>query len=125
MEEIARKRAPKRPPNLIDTDYKGTTGQDALFHKTAGHLSNDGFYAIFEDDRPLTLVSNVNDVDVKSGQGFISSDGSIIISTLNSDNPSIHRYNVCYVVHGETGAKDISITSLEYLSINEVMITTV
>jgi uncharacterized phage protein gp47/JayE len=101
-----------------------TTGLNALLNKTLGHLAGDGFYAIFEDDRPLTLVSSPNDVDSAAGQGFISSDGEIIISTLESDPPTLHTYTVSYVVHGETGAKDISVTSLEFLSVGEIIITT-
>jgi len=101
-----------------------TTGANALLQKTLGHLAVDGFYAIFEEDRPLILVSSPNDVDIAAGQGWIGSNGEIVVSTINSDSPSIHSYTVSYVVNGETGAKDIDITSLEFLSIGEIIITT-
>lgn len=101
-----------------------TTGPNALLNKTLGQTGNDGFYSIFENDRPLVLVSSPNDVDTAAGQGYIGSNGEIVISTIASDPPTLHRYTVSYVVNGETGAKDIEITSLEYLSIGEVIITT-
>jgi hypothetical protein len=101
-----------------------TTGVGALLQNTSGHLSEDGFYAIFEDDRPLMLISDKNLIDTAAGQGFIESTGEIIISTINNDSPTSHRYNVSYVVSGETGAKDIEITSLEYLTAGDVVITT-
>lgn len=102
-----------------------STGANALFNKTKGHLEKDGFYAIFEDDIPLTLVSDINEVDTASGQGFITENGEIILSTINNDLPSYHKYSVSYVISGETGTKDIEITDLEFLSVGEILITTV
>jgi uncharacterized phage protein gp47/JayE len=102
-----------------------TTGPGALLCKTLGNIAKDGFYAIFEDDRPLTLITDKNDVDSAAGQGFIGSDGEIVLSTLSSDSPTLHTYTVSYVVNGETGSSDINITSLEFLSLGEVVITTV
>jgi uncharacterized phage protein gp47/JayE len=101
-----------------------TSGPGALLNQTLGHLAADGFYAIFEEDRPLILVSSPNDVDEAAGQGYIGSNGEIIISTISNDPPTLHRYTVCYAVNGETGAKDIDITSLEFLLMGEVIITT-
>ena len=108
----------------INTVVSYTTGPAALFQNTLGSSAADGFYAIFENDVALVLVSSANDVDSASGQGFIGSDGSITISTINNDNPTIHNYTVSYVVNDESGAKDIAITSLEYLSVGEVVVTT-
>lgn len=112
---------------LFGTDVVSsyTTGAGALLSKTLGNVAADGFYAIFENDRPLTLVTDRADVDSASGQGFIGSDGEIVVSTLNGDLPSTHSYTVSYIVTGETGAGDINITSLEFLSLGEVVITTV
>jgi hypothetical protein len=107
--------------NVVDS-Y--TTGINILLQKTLGSNAGDGFYAIFEDDRPLVLVSSANDVDNAAGQGFISSDGEVIVSTIDSDSPDSHKYTVSYVVSGETGAKDIVITDLEYISVGEIVITT-
>jgi len=101
-----------------------TTGINALLHNTLGSNAGDGFYAIFEDDISLTLINNANNVDNAAGQGFISSDGEVIISTVDSDDPANHTYTVSYIVNGETGAKDIPITDLEYLSVGEIVITT-
>jgi hypothetical protein len=99
-----------------------TTGPNTLLHKTLGSNAGDGFYAIFESDRQLVLVSSQNDVDTAPGQGFISSDGEIVISTIDGDLPSLHNYTVSYIVSGETGANDIAISDLEYLAVNNLFI---
>jgi hypothetical protein len=106
----------------VVTSY--TSGPDALLNKTLGHLAEDGFYAIFEDDRPLLLVDSPNDVDTAAGQGYIGSNGEVIVSTIENDPPTLHKYTVSYVVNGETGAKDIDVTSLEFISVGNVVITT-
>jgi hypothetical protein len=90
-----------------------------------GNSAADGFYGIFEDDRPLTLITSKDEVDSAAGQGYIGSDGEIVISTISSDSPTLHTYTVSYIVNGETGSGDIDITSLEFLSLGEVVITTV
>jgi uncharacterized phage protein gp47/JayE len=108
-----------------NTVYSYTTGVGALLHKTLGYGANDGFYAIFENDRPLVLTTDKNDVCNAAGQGYIGSDGEIVISTIDSDIASKHSYTVSYVVKGESGASDIQATSLEFLSLGEVVITTV
>lgn len=102
-----------------------TTGAGALLCQTLGNSAADGFYGIFEDDRPLTLITNKDEVDSAAGQGYIGSDGEIVISTISSDSPTLHTYTVSYIVNGETGSGDIDITSLEFLSLGEVVITTV
>ena len=109
--------------HLSVTSY--SSGINALFYKTLGNVAADGFYAIFENDIALTLVADKNDVDTAARQGFISSEGEVIISTISSDLPSAHRYTVSYIVNGETGAKDIDTDSLEFLSLGELVITTV
>lgn len=101
-----------------------TTGPNALLQKTLGSNETNGFYGVFEDDRSLTLVSDANDVDNAAGQAFISSSGEVIISTIDSDSPNAHSYSVSYVVSGETGAKDMVISDLEYLSVGEIVIAT-
>ena len=108
-----------------NTVYSYTTGSGALLHNTLGYGAEDGFYAIFENDRPLTLVTSKDDVCNASGQGYIGSDGEIVVSTLDNDLATIHSYTVSYVVNGETGSSDIQADSLEFLSVGEVVITTV
>ena len=124
------------PPRLIEfinlalTPFQSsvvdsfTTGVNSLQHNTLGSNASDGFYAIFENDRPLTLVTDGNDVDSAAGQGFISSDGEVIISTIDGESPDSNKYTVSYVVNGETGRSDISITGLEFLSVGEIVIAT-
>jgi hypothetical protein len=104
--------------------YSYTTNSGALLHNTLGYGTGDGFYAVFESDRPLTLVSNKNEVCNAAGQAYIGSDGEIVVSTLDNDLPSMHKYTVSYVVNGEIGASDIDATNLEFLSLGEVTITT-
>jgi uncharacterized phage protein gp47/JayE len=106
----------------VVSSYK--TAQNILLQKTLGNAANDGFYAIYEDDNILNLVDVQNDVDSAAGQGCINSDGSITVSTILGDLPDAHRYTVSYIVNGETGAKNITISDLEYLIMGEIVITT-
>lgn len=108
--------------NIVDS-Y--TTGIGALLHNTLGYGSEDGFYSIFENDRALVLVADKNDVCNASGQGFVGSNGEIVVSTLENDSATLHKYTVSYVVKGEIGSSDIDATSLEFLNVGEVVIITV
>jgi hypothetical protein len=109
---------------LLGSIRSYSTGPGALLNSTLGPSVEDGFYAIFEDDRPLILVLNSILVDLAAGQGYIGTNGEIVISTINGDSPTLHRYTVSYVVYGNTGSGDINITSLEYLSLGELLIST-
>jgi hypothetical protein len=106
-----------------------TTGVNALLQKTLGSNAGDGFYAVFEDDRALTLVTTAVDVDTAVGRAFISSSGEVIVSCLEAapppgESPATHAITVCYVVNGETGAKDIVISDLEYTVPGNILVTT-
>ncbi len=116
---------------IINTDFilfqssvvnSYTTGIDTLLNQTLGSNAGDGFYAIFESDRALTLVTSQNDVDTAAGQGFISSEGEIVVSTIDGDLPSAHNYTVSYIINGESGSSDIDISDLEYLAVNTLVI---
>jgi len=116
---------------IINTDFilfqssvvnSYSTGENTLLHKTLGSNAGDGFYAIFESDRLLTLVTNQNDVDTAPGQGFISSEGEIVVSTIDGDLPSNHNYTVSYIINGESGSSDIAISDLEFLAVNTLVI---
>jgi Baseplate J-like protein len=111
-------------PLLMGVVQSYTTGPGALLNSTLGPSANDGFYSIFEDDRPLVLVSTSAAVSSAAGQGFIGVDGTIVISTIDGDSPALHQYTVSYVVNGNTGAEDIEVTSLEYISLGQILITT-
>jgi hypothetical protein len=102
-----------------------TTGPNALLQKTLGSNADDGFYAVFEDDRPLALMTNADDVDTAAGQAFISSEGEVIVSIFEAaDSPDNHSITVCYVVSGETGARDIIVSDLEYTTPGNILVTT-
>lgn len=121
----------REPLNCVFSSYQSnvvpsyTSGIGALLQKTLGNTAGDGFYGIFEDERPLTIISSGSDVDNVAGQGYISSDGEIIISTSDSASPTTHKYSVSYVVNGESGAKDIEISNLEYISTGDIVINVI
>jgi hypothetical protein len=101
-----------------------STGQNALIYKTLGSNSDNGFYAVYEDDIKLNFVTDANEVDSASGQAFISENGEVIISTINSDQPNAHTYSVSYIVYGESGAKNIPCQNLEYLVPGNIVVAT-
>ena len=81
------------------------------------------FRGIFEDDFLLSMKSTDVEVSNEAGAAYISSDGSIIVSTRKGNNPNSNKYTVTYLAIGETGAKDIIISSVEYGQIGTLNIT--
>jgi hypothetical protein len=75
------------------------------------------FRAIFENSVPLILQSDPIEVSSGPGLGYIMSDGRIIVSTRDGTLPDTKLYEVAYWTFGETGAKDIQVNALEYLSL--------
>jgi len=75
------------------------------------------FRGIFENTQPLVLQTDSLDVSGGSGRGYIREDGRIIVSTIDGQLPDTKSYEVAYYVYNETGAKDINVESIEYLTI--------
>lgn len=83
----------------------------------------EGMYAgIYETDYPLTLVSNLDDVGLEAGRGYISADGHIYVSPKFNiiQNASI---TTTYVVENATGTRDISFCDIEYGVVGTLVIT--
>jgi len=49
---------------------------------------------------------------------------SLTVTGSPTDNPDLHSYHVSYVVRGDTGPHDISVSDVEYLTQGELTITT-
>lgn len=88
---------------------------------------------IFEDDLPLTLVDRPEYVRNKEGSAYIFDGGKVLLSTRTGDRPSSHIYTATYFVKndkervlqktgGITGAEDILVNSLEYLTLGKLVI---
>lgn len=80
--------------------------------------SEDFFRGIFEDNLPLVLQPDPLDVSGGPGRGYIQADGRIIVSTRDGQLPDTKNYQAAYFVYGEKGAKDINVSSVEYLTVN-------
>lgn len=105
------------------TIYKA---ENTLNYSTAGSNSDSSlFWRISEDDIELQLVSSITDVGLGAGRALIDSDGTIYMSTRFDDNPSGHEMTVAYNVSGETGAKDIIVTDLDYMNLKSLVIYTI
>lgn len=89
-----------------------------LTYKTIdkGGSEND-FRGIFEDTQALVLQEDSLDVSGGPGRGYIQADGRIIVSTKDGSIPDLKNYQVAYYVYGESGAQDINVESLEYLTV--------
>jgi hypothetical protein len=108
----------------VVTSYK--TIANTLVYNTAGSDSDSTrFWRVSEDDMDLQLVSSINDVDGAAGRAFIASDGSVYVSTIDSDDPSSHKITVAYNVSGETGTNDIVATDLDYMNLKSLIIHTI
>lgn len=80
--------------------------------------SIDTFRGVFENNQALVLQNDPLDVSGGPGRAYIQSDGRLIVSTKDGLLPDIKQYQVAYYVYGEKGAKDINVSSVEYLSVN-------
>lgn len=95
-----------------------------LDHKTVDKGGPENlFRGIFEDQMPLILQDDALDVSDGPGRGYIRSDGKIVISTRDGELPETKKYEVSYYVYNETGANDINVASIEYLSVGTFNIT--
>jgi len=82
--------------------------------------------AIFEDQNRLTLVASDELVDTGRGQGYIRGDGRIVVSMVSDDpedRPENHIYKITYIVFNESGSKNIITASLEYPTLNDLILT--
>jgi len=75
------------------------------------------FRGVFENGEALVLQTDPIDVSDGAGRAYIRSDGKIVVSTKDGQLPDDKKYSVAYYVYGETGAKDINVASLEYLTV--------
>jgi hypothetical protein len=94
------------------------TAATVLTYKTVDKGGPENlFRGVFENKEPLVLQSDPLDVSGGPGRAYIEADGKIIVSTKDGQLPDEKEYSVAYYVFGETGAKDISVASLEYLTV--------
>lgn len=106
----------------IATAYISTA--EVLSYKTVDKGGAETlFRGVFEDDMPLVLQSDPLDVSGGAGRAYIMEDGHIVVSTKDGALPDDKNYQVAYYVYGETGSKDISVASVEYLSVGFFSVT--
>lgn len=81
------------------------------------------FRGVFEDNMPVVLMSDPLDVSAGAGRAYIMEDGKIVVSTKDGALPDDKNYQVAYYVYGETGSKDITVNSVEYLAVGNFSIS--
>lgn len=75
------------------------------------------FRGVFEDEEALMMVLDPLDVSGGAGRAFIRGDGKLVVSPRDGRIPDDKSYAAAYFVEGETGAKDINVASVEYLTV--------
>jgi uncharacterized phage protein gp47/JayE len=102
------------------TSYR--TIKPVLSYKTVDNGGPDNlFRGIYEDSRPLTLVSDSSLVGRGLGRGYIQPDGRIVVSTTDGRPPQEKLYKVSYYAFynaDEIFASDIETSEIEYLTID-------
>lgn len=81
------------------------------------------FRGIFENSLPLVLQDDPLYVSGAAGRGYIMEDGKIVVSTKDGTLPDTKYYDVAYYVYGETGSKDIEVTSTESLTVGTLTVS--
>jgi len=105
----------------LSTSYITTI--PVLTYKTTDKGGSENmFRGVFENQMPMVLQADPLDVSGGPGRAYIQSDGKIVVSTRDGKLPETKTYEVAYFVYGETGAKDINVASLEYLTVGNFTI---
>jgi hypothetical protein len=95
-----------------------------LTYKTIdGGGSENDFRGVFENNMPLVLQLDVQDVSGGPGRAYIQSDGHLVVSTRDGGLPDDKDYAAAYFVYGETGTEDINVASVEYLNIGQFSVS--
>jgi len=105
-----------------NTSYR--TLQVVLNYKTIDNGgSSNLFRGVYEDSRPLQLVSDPSLVGRGAGRAYIQGDGRIIVSTTDGRPPQEKEYKVSYYAYysaSESIAADIETSEIEYLTIDSI-----
>jgi len=130
----------KRNNSFISLDDIGAPGFE-VYHRTGGAgvtsyrtvssvleyrtTDNGGpenlFRGIYEDSRPLMLVSDPTLVGMGAGRAYIQADGRIIVSTTDGRPPQDKRYRVSYFAYyaaDENVVDDVLASEMEYLVVD-------
>jgi len=83
------------------------------------------FRGIYEDNRPLTLVSDASLVGRGAGRGYIQADGRIIVSTTDGRPPQEKNYRVSYYAYysADTNvSEDVETSQMEYMAVDALSV---
>lgn len=83
------------------------------------------FRGIYEDSRPLSLMSDPSDVGRGPGRGYIQADGRIVVSTTDGRPPQEKSYKVSYYAYytaDENVVSDVVTSQLEYLTVDSISV---
>jgi len=105
-----------------NTSYR--TIQAVLNYKTIDNGgSSNLFRGVYEDSRPLQLVSDPSLVGRGAGRAYIQGDGRIIVSTTDGRPPQEKVYKVSYYAYYSVSdmiVADIETSEIEYLTIDSI-----
>jgi hypothetical protein len=104
------------------TSYR--TVASLLEYKTTANGGPDNlFRGIYEDSRPLLLVSDASLVGKGPGRGYIQADGKIVVSTTDGRPPQEKRYRVSYYAFytaEDNVVGDVETSQMEYLTVDAI-----
>lgn len=104
------------------TSYRSL--DNVLTYKTSDNGGDSNlFRGIYEDNKPITLVSSPSDVSKAAGNAYIQADGKIIVSTTDGYPPQSKFYKASYYTYytaSENQVGDIYTADIEYLDIDSL-----
>lgn len=109
--------------NSVVQSYRSTETLSSATIATGG--PDNLFRGVFQNDFPLTMMTVDTDVANAAGQAYIDADGHIVVSpiVMQGLDPNASTWTVTYIVEGDTGAKDIIVSGIEYPTIGNFTIT--
>lgn len=104
------------------TSYR-TVASELEYRTTANGGPDNLFRGIYEDSRPLLLVSDASLVGKGPGRGYIQGDGKIVVSTTDGRPPQEKRYRVSYYAYytaEDNVVGDVETSEMEYLTVDAI-----
>lgn len=104
------------------TSYRSIN--NVLSYKTSDNGGDSNlFRGVYEDNKPLTLVTSPINVSRLAGNAYIQADGKIIVSTTDGYPPQSKYYKASYYTYysaSENHVGDIYTADIEYLDIDSL-----
>lgn len=106
-------------------EFKTTVNGGRTRIDPSGFTILDPVKVIQDEFIDLELIDDPLETAAAAGRAHIQADGRVIVSVPDGTDPTLHGYEVNYVVLGESGAKDIIAKSLETIRLNSLNVEVV